>query len=219
MSDEIEKKAINYLNQHKQKFLERYTQNIYQTDEKLVVFTAGMSGVGKTEFAIFLKEQNPNLLHIDTDAIREFFKPIGYNGQNSDLFQKVASRGFDELFSFAMKKGYSMILDSNFASIQKAKQNIERLLKRAYNIEIVYLYDDPVKCFEYAIQREVVTKRRVPKDVFLRSNENSFKTVITIKKIFENKIILNFIDKRDGSYYQNIDEEFLKTKIGGDFEF
>lgn len=41
-----------------------------------------MSGVGKTEFSIFLKENNQNLLHIDTDEIREFFRPVGYDGQN-----------------------------------------------------------------------------------------------------------------------------------------
>jgi len=218
MSEDIEQKAIKYLNANKQRFLEEYSKDICALDEKTVIFTAGMSGVGKTEFAIFLKEQNKNLLHIDTDEIRKFFEPVGYDGQNSDLFQKAASRGFDELFSFAMKKGFSMILDSNLASVAKAKQNIERLLKRGYNIQIVYLYDHPVKCFEYAIQREVVTKRRVPKDVFIRSNENSFKTILEIKTLFKEKVVLNFIDKRDDSFYKNIDAKFLKNKLGEYFE-
>ena len=78
----------------KKDFIETYTQNVKPTDEKIAIFTAGMSGVGKTELATFLTEQNPNLLHIDTDEIREFFRPIGYDGQNSNLYQKVASRGF-----------------------------------------------------------------------------------------------------------------------------
>lgn len=79
MDQIIEEKAIKYLNENKQEFLKKYTNNIIAFDEKVVIFTAGMSGVGKTEFAIFLKEKNNNLLHIDTDEIRKFFKPIGYN--------------------------------------------------------------------------------------------------------------------------------------------
>ncbi len=215
---EIEEISIQYLNENKQAFLERYTDGIVPLDEKSVFFTAGMSGVGKTEFAIYLKENISNLLHIDTDEIRKFFEPIGYDGQNSDTFQKVASRGFNELFNYAMKKNYSMILDSNLASIGQAHQNIERLLKRGYNIQIVYFYNHPEVCFEYATEREVVTHRRVPKDVFVRSNENSYKTVLEIKSQFNEKITLNFIDKRDDSYHQDIDEEFLKEKIGENFE-
>lgn len=215
---EIEEISIQYLNENKQAFLERYTDGIVPLDEKSVFFTAGMSGVGKTEFAIYLKENISNLLHIDTDEIRKFFEPIGYDGQNSDAFQKVASRGFNELFNYAMKKNYSMILDSNLASIGQAHQNIERLLKRGYNIQIVYFYNHPEVCFEYATEREVVTHRRVPKDVFVRSNENSYKTVLEIKSQFNEKITLNFIDKRDDSYHQDIDELFLEAKIGENFE-
>ena len=216
--NEIEKDAIQYLNDKKQVFLERYSEGIEPLDDKSVIFTAGMSGVGKTEFAIFLKEEMENMLHIDTDEIRKFFIPIGYDGQNSDDFQKVASRGFNELFNYAMKQNYSMILDSNFASTGQARQNIERLLKRGYNIQIVYFYNEPEKCFEYAIEREVVTHRHVPKDVFMRSNENSYKTVLEIKTIFKEKVTLNFVDRRDERYYEDIDEKLLKEKIGENFE-
>jgi predicted kinase len=215
---EIEIEAMQYFNEHKKRFLESYTKGITVSEEKTVIFTSGMSGVGKTEFAIYLKEEIENILHIDTDEIRKFFAPVGYDGQNSDRFQKVSSRGFSELFNYAMKQHYSMILDSNLASLGQAKQNIERLLKRGYNIQIVYLYNYPDVCFEYATAREVVTHRRVPKDVFIRSNENSYKTILEIKTLFKEQITLNFIDKRDDSYYQEIDELFLKEKIGENFE-
>ena len=100
----------------------------------------------------------------------------------------------------------------------QAQQNIERLIKRGYNIQIVYLYNHPDVCFEYATAREVVTHRRVPKDVFIRSNENSYQTILEIKSLFKEQVILNFIDKRDDSYYQDIDEVFLEEKIGENFE-
>jgi len=215
---EIEEISIKYLNENKQDFLEKNTEGIGVQDEKSVIFTAGMSGVGKTEFATFLKEETANILHIDTDEIRKFFAPVGYNGQNSDDFQKVASRGFSKLFDYALKKGYSLILDSNLASTTQAKQNIERLLKRGYNIQIVYLYNHPDACFKYATEREVVTLRRVPKDVFIRSNVNSYETILEIKSLFKEQVTLHFIDKRDDSAYEDIDEVFLEEKIGEDFE-
>ena len=216
--EQLEIESIQYLNTNKQKFLDEYTKNIAITDEKLAIFTAGMSGVGKTEFAIYLKEITRNLLHIDTDEIRNFFHEVGYDGQNSDAFQKIASRGFNELFNYAIKKGYSLILDSNFANKTQAIQNIERLLKRGYNIQIYYLYNDPKVCFTYATTREVVTKRKVPKDVFIRSNKNSYKTIIEIKSIFKEKVILNFFDKRDNSFYKDIDVKFLNKMIGENFD-
>jgi hypothetical protein len=178
-----------------------------------------MSGVGKTELAIFLKEKNPNLLHIDTDEIREFFRDIGYDGNNSSLYQKVASRGFSELFSYALKNHLSLILDSNFANINIAIQNVERLLKKGYIINVLYLYNYPEDCYEYATRRELVTHRKVPKDVFIRSNINSYKTVIGIKEIFKDKVILEFADARkDGSIYYDIEASFLKELIGEYFD-
>ncbi len=139
--EETIKESILYLNQHKKVFLQSYTTGINPLPIKEAIFTAGMSGVGKTELAIFLKEKNPNLLHIDTDEIREFFRSVGYTGQNSHLYQKVASRGFSELFTYALKSDLSLIMDSNFANIDVAIQNIKRLLKKSYKIDILYLYD------------------------------------------------------------------------------
>lgn len=217
--NELEKKAIEYLNQNKRIFLEQYSNKIKPLDERNAIFTAGMSGVGKTEFGIFFKERNPDFLHIDTDDIRDFFKPVGYDGQNSNIFQKVASRGFNELFNYSLKQEYSIILDSNLSNISQAIQNIERLLKRGYNIQIYYLYNKPKVCFEYATRREIVTHRKVPKDVFIRSNINSYNTVLEIKSIFKDSINLHFIDKRTNTFYQNVDGEFVKNKIGEDFDF
>lgn len=216
--DEIIKESIQYFNDNKQDFFKTYTNGIKPSEYKGAIFTAGMSGVGKTELAIFLKEQNPNLLHIDTDEIREFFRPIGYNGQNSTLYQKAASRGFSELFTHALKNDLSLILDSNFANIDIAIKNIERLLKREYMINIMYLYNDPELCFEYATRRELVTHRKVPQEIFLRNNINSYLTVLAIKDKFQDKVILDFADARNASVYEDIDSNYLKELIGENFD-
>lgn len=109
-------------------------------------------------------------------------------------------------------------MDSNFASKTQATQNIERLLKRGYNIEIYYLYNEPRVCFEYATRREIVTHRKVPKDVFVKSNINSYNTVLQIKAFFKDKVRVNFINKKEETFTQDIDEEFLKKIIGEYFE-
>ena len=215
---EIEKRAIDYINKNKKLFLEKFTQGIEPQNEKIAIFTAGMSGVGKTEFGIFLKEINTNLLHIDTDSIRDFFEPIGYDGNNADLFQKPASKGFSKLFDYAVKKKYSLILDSNLSSLSKAIENIRRLLDKEYKIEIFYLYNEPTICYEYAIKREVVTKRKVLYSVFVDSNINSYKTVIALKNKFKDAIILHYINKKNNLTYENIDSTFLENEIGGYFD-
>ena len=116
----IDQIAKQYLNENRQMFFEQYASDIKPADEKLVFFTAGMSGVGKTEFAIYLKENISNLLHIDTDEIRKFFEPIGYDGQNSADFQRASSRGFNELFNHALKNNIQLVI-SETSSIFKKK--------------------------------------------------------------------------------------------------
>lgn len=219
-NDEVFKEAKQYLKFHKDDFFKSYTKGLSSSEEKVVYFTAGMSGVGKTELATFLKEKNPNLLHIDTDEIREFFRPIGYNGQNSDLYQRVASRGFNKLFRYALKNDFSLIMDSNFANIDIQIQNIKSLLKRDYHVNILYLYNEPDVCYEYATRRELVTHRKVPKDVFIRSNVNSYNTVLAIKDLFEGKVYLDFanVSSTNSGIYENIDSAQLRKLIGERFE-
>ncbi|WP_434581472.1 hypothetical protein MLC52_04895 [Sulfurimonas sp. NW15] len=47
MRETIEQKAIQYLNENKQKFLKEYSDGIIPLDEKVIVLTAGMSGIDK----------------------------------------------------------------------------------------------------------------------------------------------------------------------------
>jgi len=215
---ELISKAIDYLNKNKKEFLEFFTSNAQPSQEKIAVFTAGMSGVGKTEFGQFLKENNPHLLHIDTDEIRNYFKDVGYNGQNSNIFQKPASKGFSKLFDYAIKNSFSLILDSNLSNLSQAIDNIQRLLNKGYKIEIFYLYNDPSICFEYATKREVITNRKVPYNIFVQSNINSYTTIVALKTLFEDRIILNYIDKRENNLYTNISVKELKQKIGEYFD-
>ena len=203
--EQIENEAIQYLKDTKDKFFEFYLDKCEPLENKTAIFTAGASGSGKTEFAEYILELEPNFIHLDIDSIREYFSSIGYNGSNSKLFQKPSSWGVHFLFDEAVKKkGLSIIMDSNFSSFELANRNIKSLIKRGYNIEIYYIYDDLKKCFLYTKKRETITKRTVPEDIFYKSVIKSRETIIQIKKEYGNSIMLNLIDKRTNSEYIDI---------------
>ena len=213
----IEEIALEYLKENKKDFLNKYLNGFKEQDIKTAIFTAGASGAGKTEYAISRKEKEPFLLHMDIDEIRNFFTPIGYNGTNSSDYQRPSSKGVNWIFDRATKKGYSFILDSNFAESSIAQSNIQRLLDKEYVIEINYIFRNIEKSFEFAKKRESITKRKVPLEVVKSSFKNSFDTTLFIKSIFKETIILNLIDRENDIIHEDIDEnqffDFLKEEI------
>ena len=214
--NKIEEEALNYLKDNKKDFLEKYLNGYEVQEIKTAIFTAGASGAGKTEYAISRKEKEPFLLHIDIDDIREFFSPIGYNGSNSSDYQKTASKGVNWLFDRATKKGYSFILDSNFAEATIAQSNIQRLLDKGYVIEINYIFRNIQKSFEFAKKRESITKRKVPLEVVKSSFKNSFDTTLLIKSIFQDAIILNIFDRENDIIYEDVDEKQFYILLAGE---
>jgi len=214
--NKIEKEALNYLKDNKKEFLEKYLNGYEVQEIKTAIFTAGASGAGKTEYAISRKEKEPFLLHMDIDDIRDFFSSIGYNGSNSSDYQRPASKGVNWLFDRAAKKGYSFILDSNFAEATIAQSNIQRLLDKGYVIEINYIFRNIQKSFEFAKKRESITKRRVPLEVVKSSFKNSFDTTLLIKSIFQDAIILNIFDRENDIIHEDIDEKQFYILLAGE---
>jgi hypothetical protein len=60
--NEIEEKAIKYLKENKKEFLNKYLDGFETQDIKTAIFTAGASGIGKTEYSISRKEKEPFIL-------------------------------------------------------------------------------------------------------------------------------------------------------------
>ena len=96
------------------------------------------------------------------------------------------------------------MVDSNLSHFQTAKENMVKLLKQNYKVEIFYIYNDLEQCFLYTKKKESVTNRVVPEDVFFNSVIKSRSTTSKIKELFPDDIILNVVDKRDNQYYQDI---------------
>ncbi|NOQ31752.1 MAG: hypothetical protein GQ570_11580 [Helicobacteraceae bacterium] len=103
MKIDIEKEAIKYLKENRELLYNTYLDAYSPINEKVVYFTAGPSGAGKTEFIQKFLKTEKNLVHLDIDIIRNFFRTIGYDGKNSDIFQKPASYGVQFLFDEIIK--------------------------------------------------------------------------------------------------------------------
>lgn len=205
IKSKIERTAITYLKNNLERLFSTYLNGHDALNEKMAFFTAGPSGAGKTEFVQEMLTIESDLVHLDIDRIREFFSDIGYDGSNSDLFQKPSSYGVQYLFEEIVKsRGLSFVLDSNLAKLQTAHENIIKLLEKGYKIEIYYIYNDLDTCYLYTKKREVVTKRVVPEDVFIKNALDSRVTVYELKKQFNDKIVLNVVDKRNSQYFENI---------------
>ena len=159
------------------------------------VFMAGSLGAAKTETArnmlkTFKSKSGVNLVHIENDELRKEFDD--YNGKNSPLFQRPATILVEAIHDRALKKDVSFILDSTFSSFEKAKDNIERSLKRDRYVLIIFVYQEPELAWSLVKAREIVEGRRVPEEVFVNQFMESQRVVSELKQLFKDQIDINF---------------------------
>ena len=138
--------SLQYAKENKKEIISSVIDGKEKEEEKTAIFKAGSPGAGKTEAAQTLTVLNSNLCVIDADKFRVLFP--GYVGNNSDEFQRGSSLLVDAALDLVLKKGYSFILDATFAT-SKVKQNIERALKKNYNVLVYYVYQDPFIAWDF----------------------------------------------------------------------
>ena len=147
---------------------------------------------GKTEVAETLACLDEELCLIDADHFRSQFP--GYNGKNSYLFQRGASKLVDLVFTYLLKKEYSFILDGTFA-LGRAEENISRTLKRGYEVTLYYVYQDPLIAWRFTKEREIAEGRHVPKETFINSYFKAQENVALIKNLYPNEIEMHVVMK------------------------
>ena len=193
--EKIEEEAFQWIKKNKKELFEKFIDpNIHNQDPlPTTIFMAGSPGAGKTEIARRLKEifeQKP--LIIDADEIRKIIP--GYSGKNAYLFQKAANKGVNFLYDYARNKNLNVIMDGTFA-YAGALDNIENSLRHKRNVEIYFIYQDPILSWNFTKEREVKEKRNVPKNVFIKTYAKSMENVMSAKSRFGSKIKLNIIIK------------------------
>lgn len=212
---EIIEKAHQWVRANKRLLIEKFASlDTYSKDElPTTLFMAGSPGAGKTEISHRLAEsfkQKPVI--IDADEIRKLIE--GYDGSKAYLFQKGASKGVHILFDYCCDKNLNIILDGTFAYDQ-ALRNVIRSIDDKRNIEIYFIYQDPLLSWEFTKKRELKEKRNVPKHVFVDSYINSIKNVQEAKKSFGKDIKLNIVikDFEKGVDYLELNKEGIETYI------
>ena len=177
------------------------------------IFMAGSPGAGKTEFSknMIIKFNNKYdypIVRIDADEIRELCP--GYNGNNSHLFQGAVSIGVNKLYDYVLKKKYNVLLDSTFSSLKYAKENIERAINRDREVDVYYIYQNPVIAWEFTLKREKIENRKITLDVFVEDFFKAKENVNEVKHIFKKKVNIHLIKKDYNNgiekYWINIDK-------------
>ena len=196
ISDEelkLSKAAYQQIKKQRKKLIERFanSEEYIADTQPMSFFMAGSPGAGKTEISTRLSvhfTQKP--IRIDADEIRTFCE--GYTGENSHIFQKAASKGVHILYDYALKKNINVILDGTFA-YHGALKNIKRSLDHGRKVEIYFVYQDPLKAWEFTKKREVIEHRKISKEIFIDSFIKAQENTNEAKKHFGSSIELNLI--------------------------
>lgn len=199
-----------WIKDHRKDLIKKFVPENTPTDSyPTTIFMAGSPGAGKTKFSRRLAESfKEKPVIIDADEIRKFVS--GYKGKKAYIFQKAATKGVNILYDYACKMGLNIILDGTFA-YNDALGNIDHSLKHNRNVEIYFLYQDPLLSWAYTKKRELKEFRNVPKKVFIKAYIKSIDNVNNAKKLYGNKIKLNIVVK---NFQQNLDAlELNKDKV------
>lgn len=206
--------ATAYARRNKKEIARRLTDPACYVPERfpVSVFMAGSPGAGKTEASIELldsvKGKGYNILRIDPDELRSELP--GYAGTNSWLFQGGVSILVEKVIDLALKQGQSFLLDGTLSKHEIAKRNIERCLKKARFVQILYVYQEPLLAWRFVQARETRERRRILPKSFINQYLAAREVVNCLKREYAGQVSVDLLLKnRDGShrfYKANVDK-------------
>lgn len=198
--EKIIEESKRWVKANKREIVQRFIgDKVESTEKPFTIFMAGSPGAGKTEiskrFISSFKEVNSEsfVARIDPDDIREIIP--GYNGSNSYLFQGAVSLGVEKLYDYVLSKKINAVIDGTLAIYDVADKNISRSIKRNRDVSIFYIYQDPVKAWEFTKAREMIEGRNIPKEAFIESLFSAKDNVNKLKKMYGKKLTIFLIIK------------------------
>ena len=193
---ELQGGALAYIKAHTKELIVKFAPPsvCHPVENPVSLFMAGSPGAGKTEVSKSLIKKFKDMpIRIDADDIRA--ECPKYIGSNAHLFQKAANKGVNILYDHALKMRLNCILDGTFA-YGNAAENIRRSLnKEGRVVEIWFVYQDPIKAWEFTKVRETKEARHVSKEVFLKALTASKLNVKSVMKEFGDRVELNLLIK------------------------
>ncbi|WP_410732720.1 zeta toxin family protein [Citrobacter freundii] len=152
------------------------SDGIPASEDPFIIFTAGAPACGKSETVKHILSEYPDTVHIDPDEFRALF-PY-YTGNNADVYQTSCTKIISRCFEKAVKRGFDIIHDTNFAHEETAVKNVREALRRNYAVQIMYVYMDPRIAWKHAMRRERKIKPKVFCENFILARE-TIKTVLS----------------------------------------
>lgn len=213
--------AKKYLKENKQSLIEQFAslEKHPSVNDPFSIFMAGSPGAGKTETSkglinsglikeVFNFNCPGGVVRIDDDEIRNFFREIGYDGTNTDIFKPASNIGVEKIFDHALKNNQNLILDATFANYEKSKKNIERSLKCDRKVGIFYMYLDPVVAWNFTQIRFREEGRSISRDFFINSLFRAKENVNKIKEELGEKVELTLLERMYNKEKRAFDEKF-----------
>lgn len=155
--------------------------------------------------SVRIEEYETLFIRIDVDEIREFLPQYqktdvkkGIKG-NAHVIQKAANKGLDFLRKYCLDNSVSFLHDGTFGNYKTLRDLIKKSLRRDRNVEIFYIYLDPVAAWEFTQERERIEGRNIVKEKFIEQFFNSQKNVDRVKKEFKKEIKVNCVLKNENN--------------------
>jgi predicted ABC-type ATPase len=199
----------------------------------ITIFMAGSPGAGKTEFSKrymplvidkkdeklvkFLTQKGVNIasvetlfVRIDVDEIREFLPQYqktnieNLTKGNAHVVQKAANKGLDVLRDYCLSNEISFLHDGTFCNHSTMKEIIKKSISAGREVQIYYIYLDPLVAWEFTKAREYFEGRNIIKEKFIEQYFHSRENVDKIKQEFGDKVKIHCILKNKENKVEEI---------------
>ena len=138
ISEQISLEAFDFVKKNAKQIISKFADlNEHSPSPKpFTIFMAGSPGAGKTEFSKsfnpdlfkYSADQKTKIVRIDADEIRNLIPQ--FNGHNSSVVQRAASKGVSILFDHTHHYNQNVILDGTFANYNISSENIKVAIKK-----------------------------------------------------------------------------------------
>ena len=132
---------------------------------------AGSPGAGKTETVRQL-ELRQEFVVLEADEIR-LMNPLyrGTTGKeegNAHLIQKAAGIGLDHCRTHCIERGIAFVQDTTLSN-SGSRDLIRKLCRTGWRTNIIFVYQDPVRAWDFVVEREKKEGRGIPRERFAES--------------------------------------------------